>query len=312
MQSRIRNLLETAGFASTDLEQAPGFANAVWLTPDAVIRVNEGRFRDAFRYEASVLVHLKSTFPVPEVLAVGQQDGGGEFIILRRLPGRNLEEAWPTLTASVQDDVCRQLGRHIEELHSIPAAAWMRNPWVELALDQRQLQNAYHAPPADIDWMIEAARQTRPDLTQVLEQVGSMVRNGLSLFQQPDSVFVHADLHFRNVMVMDGQVTGLIDFEGARLAPRDTELDMLVRWLIGQRMKFGSQYDRVVPLIRNIYPALFAGDNLIQRMEIYELLWQLVQLQNWKPGATWMNDPGDHLQGVLSGRFGRDVATVLS
>lgn len=311
MQRKIRNLLESAGFTSIDLEQAPGFANAVWLTPDAVIRVNNGRFRNAFQHEAIVLDQLKSTIPVPEVLAVGVQDDGGEFIILRRLPGRNLEDAWPSLTAMEQDDVCRQLGRHVRTLHALPEASWMRNPWVELALDQRQLRNAYHAPPTVIDWMIEAAQQTRPDLTPVLNLVGAMVRNGLSLFQQTDSVFIQADLHFRNVMVMDGQVTGLIDFEGARLAPRDTELDMLVRWLLDSRKNAGSQFDQVVPIFREIYPDLFAGNDLIRRLEIFELLWQLVQLRHWIPGATWMIDPAEHIHGVLSGGFGKNVSAVL-
>lgn len=312
MEVLAATLLTQSGFASTGITKAPGFANSVWQTPQAVIRINEGRFPDAFRHEADILVRLRSSMPVPNVLAIGKRDPDGEFIILERLPGVNLQDAWPMLTSTPRRALCEDIGSMIRTLHATPLAEWASNPWVDHAMASKNAGNAYHAPVKEFGWLAESAVQTRPDLEPLINQVKQFITANLPLFDEEEPVFVHADLHFRNIMVHEGQISGLIDFEGAQPAPRSTELDMLVRWLIGQSENDAASYVDLIPGLRSTYSELFGDRHLVSKLEVYELLWHLVQLHHWQPGARWMNDPGEHIDAVLRGTFGEKVEVTLS
>lgn len=312
MEKLVSELLHQSGYSGSNIDKAPGFANNVWLTPEVVIRLNEGRFRNAFQHEAEVLSRLSAILPVPNVLAKGQHDQSGEFIILERLPGSNLQDAWPMLSEKQRRSFSESIGSMILTLHSMPVEDWMQNPWANDAFSTRNARDAYHAPVHEIDWIADSAAVTRPDLLHLVDEVRQFVNRRSHVFELEETCLIHADLHFRNVMVDGDQITGLIDFEGARPAPRSTELDMLFRWLIEENQKAPGEYNGLISGMMSTYPELFDDQELVSKLEIYELLWQLVQLHHWHPGARWMSDPARHIEAVLRGSFGQNVARLLA
>ena len=314
MTAEVHRILERLNLPTAGLESAPGFANSVWMTTDLVVRINDGRFRDAFKHEADVLAHLKTILPIPNVIAVEAQDSGGEVIVLERLPGTNLEDAWPAISSGARVSIVHQLGQLVRTLHSIPLKEWMRNPVFDEAITTGDARNAYHAPPHEIDMLTATALNARPGITELLTRTHVFVQSHLELFANDEDEFrfVHVDLHFRNVMVEGETITGIIDFEGARPAPVDVELDMLARWLRQRISSEPANYHRVIPDLRDAYPALFDVPNLVNRLEVYEILWQLVQIHHWHPGAKWMNDPAANLLHVLDGSFRTSIAAILA
>lgn len=312
MQSRreARDLLQRAGLPIDGLRAGDGIANDVWLTSSHVVRMNGGRFRDAFRFEAQVLRRLPTEIPHPVVVAHGSRDGG-EFLILERLPGTTVDEAWPSMSTASRRAVVRELAGVMRRLHTIKPATWMANPWVADAM-ARRYADAYHAPPSLFRELIDSARRVRPDASGLLERTRVFIARRSDAFAGDRDVPVHTDLHMRNVLVDGGRISGLVDFEGLRLAPADVELDMMlrsVRWALASPMARSMDYEMVPHWFNMDYPGLFAHPRLIERLEVYEALWHVVQL-HWR-SAGGRNDSVAALDVLLDGRFRKDVRRLL-
>lgn len=312
-QSRweARDLLRQLGLPAGDLGAGNGVANEVWLTRSHVVRLNSGRFRDAFAYEADVLRRLPAEIPHPVVVAHGVRDRAeGEYLVLERLPGVTLDVAWGALTTGQRHRLVTELAEITRRLHALPPAPWMANPWVADAMAGRYA-DAYHAPPALSDELIGSARHARPDAAAVLDRTHAFITERLDAFAGDRDVPVHTDLHFRNVLADGDRISGLIDFEGLRLASPDTELDMFLRDLRGDLGGMAVQrdwYGMVPRWFREAYPALFAHPRLIERLEVYEALWHLVQL-HWHPAGA--GDPVHGLERLLTGEFQSRTAALL-
>ncbi|MGI8403889.1 MAG: phosphotransferase family protein [Thermomicrobiales bacterium] len=311
-----RTLLRQYDLADAELTSAAGVANDVFLTPSVVIRLNEGRFRDAFAHEAHMLNSLPATVPHPAALAHGKRQNAGEYIILERVPGRTLDQVWPTLSPESRRRVTLDLARITQALHSIPLTPGMDNPWFTDALTVPIYADAYHAPISHYLPLIASAQSVCPDTATVLADIQGFIEDRLGAFaDEVAPVLVHADLHFRNVLAIDDRVTGVIDFEGCRPAAPDVELDMIIRFF-GAEQQFGStevnDYSGVIGWLREGYPGLFAHPRLVERIEVYEALWHLVQLHHWRPEYVSFRDPSDAFHDLLDGVFSSRVTTLLA
>lgn len=127
-----------------------------------------------------------------------------------------------------------------------------------------------------------------------------------------DEIVIHVgptllDVTFANVMWHDVHISALLDLESARPAPRDLELDTLLRFVreprffdwISQPDKWvGSDLPRFADDLADAYPALFAHPRLAARLAGYEALWQLVQLHHFPLGSGPF-DPWGRLLALL-------------
>jgi hypothetical protein len=99
----------------------------------------------------------------------------------------------------------------------------------------------------------------------------------------------------------------LLDFEAARPAPPDLELDALLRfareselydWPTAPIRLTRRDLAGFVDWLADAYPALFAHPRLGARLAICEALWQLVHLPHVSPGSG-DPDPWRHLRELL-------------
>jgi aminoglycoside phosphotransferase (APT) family kinase protein len=309
-----RDIFAAHGLDPGRLVPAAGFANRVLLSAKHVLRLNEGRFAGAFAFEAEVLERLPAGVPHPSVVGHGRRATGGEYLLLTRLAGRALAEELPGLPTSGQRALLRELGGLVAELHQVPVEPWMRSSWVAEALAGRW-ENAYHAPPRAFPELVVAARRARPDAAAVLDDLHGFLTErvtGASACFADDEreVFCHTDLHPGNVIVSGEAVTGLIDFEGSRVAVADTELDMLVRALRGIRTADVGPAGLLAAFASG-YPAITAHPRLVDRLLAYDALWHLVQCHHWRAGATWTQDPTVELRSVLDGSLAAEFTALL-
>lgn len=312
-------ILRRAGLGTGPLTRADGVANDVWLTPEHVVRLSSGRLRRSMRHEAGVLTRLPPTIPHAGVIAVGDRAGVGEFLVLDRLPGVSLGTAWPALTTARRRRLAAELAGHVQALHRLDVTDWPDNPWVADALAGRYA-DAYHAPPGLAPALVEAARSVRPDAAAVLDRVADFLAHRVDCFAGDEArpVLVHADLHVDNVMVAveesgpADRLTGLIDFEGSRVAAPDVELDMLLRSVRTAAARGVEDVERLPGWLLEGYPELVSHPRIVDRLEAYELLWHLVQLHHWRLGVRWMADPVTGLTGVLDGGFVREVTALIA
>ncbi|MEU6098221.1 aminoglycoside phosphotransferase family protein [Streptomyces sp. NPDC047079] len=73
--------------------------------------------------EARVLSHLwgQLPLPTPRLIATDEYVNGWRFVLMSRLPGRSVAEAWPMLTAAEQDRIVTESAQTLAALH---AMAW--------------------------------------------------------------------------------------------------------------------------------------------------------------------------------------------
>ncbi len=285
-----RQVLTELGVPSAPLTPAGGWSNAVWRTPTHVVRISSGRFVRSFAHEIATLQLLPTTVPHAKVCAYGQV-GPREWMIQERVPGETLFDAWPTLTPTSQRAAITQLGAILRALHDVPLPIGFANPWATAALlPGGQPQNAYHPPPTQYALLIEAVLRIPDGDPAMIHAAGAFIEARLPAFRGDTLVLVHDDMHFSNIIWADGAITALLDFEGAKVAPADQELDTFLRFAREpedyrgphQSQRLTTEAVRDVPqYLRAAYPVLFLHPRHNERLAVYEALWQLVQLLNF-------------------------------
>lgn len=90
---------------------------------------------------------------------------------------------------------------------------------------------------------------------------------------------------------------------------------MIIRFF-GAEQQVGStevnDYSGVIGWLREGYPGLFAHPRLIERLEVYEAIWHLVQVHHWRPEYVSLPDPGGAFSQLLDGAFREHVAPLLA
>src|SRR3954468_2902850 len=122
-----------------------GWVSRVWVGDEIVVRLSDGRFRDSFQHEATVITLLAGT-AVPHARLLGYGAGpDGPWYICARLPGRSLHAAWPAADGPTRHAMITSLGSALRALHQMPVPAGLRPPWLTDAL-AGQPRLAFHPP----------------------------------------------------------------------------------------------------------------------------------------------------------------------
>ena len=305
-----RGLLEAHGLPSRPLEATGGWSNRVWLAPGHVVRLSQGRFRDAFAHEARVLRLLPPDVPHAGVVAHGAV-GRREWLVLERVPGRPLGDVWKALSEGRRQSAIAQLGELLRALHNVRLPTGFDNPWLHDAFAPGgDLRDAYHAPPHLYRRLIDAAWRVPGVDRAMLEQVDAFIGSRLGAFGDEPTALVHSDVHFANLLWDGDRIGALLDFEGSRPAAPDLELDTLLRFcrepehypMIPGETSSLTAHDlaSVTQWLSGAYPALFAHPRLSERLAVYEALWHLTQLLHFPPGSG-PPDPWGHLLRSVEG-----------
>ena len=103
-------------------------------------------------------------------------------------------------------------------------------------------------------------------------------------------VLVHRDLWPGNILVRDGAVVAILDFELSVQAPADYELWLMERFCLypndyaeeGWEVFCTADFADYLPLLREHYPELFGAPHLRERLNLYHLLESLRSYVSWR------------------------------
>jgi hypothetical protein len=136
--------------------------------------------------------------------------------------------------------------------------------------------------------LIDAAVQKAEE---VEDAIWAHERNGL----------VHGDLHFENVLVMNGVIVSLLDFEWSRPAPKEVDIDVLARFCADPSVHVGGNYPvrkedykDVLRWVHDGYPELFDADNLADRLMLCALSFEVPWLLRMPPTGPLHTHPRQH------------------
>ncbi|WP_245558818.1 phosphotransferase family protein [Aestuariimicrobium kwangyangense] len=281
----LRRVLAAAGLPlEGHFVAKAGWVSQAWVGDEYVVRVSEGRFRDAYDHEAAVVGMLEGSH-VPHARHIAHGHGpDGPWYISERLPGRTLHDVWPSADQGTRRSMIESIGFALQALHRVPVPADLLPPWLRDALAGKPWP-AFHPPVVGAALQqVEAAPHRPGHDMRLLADVAAWIQERLALFLADEHVLVHGDLHGSNVMVDDGRVTGIVDFAEALSQPADAELDTLLRWCARAeefpptpllRGLDPSSLAEVPGWLRHAYPELFERDRLRERLDFYDMYMEL-------------------------------------
>lgn len=280
---RLATVGRLSGLRVDDATPLVSHSNDAWMIGSVVLRVCWRGDRDRLAREALLLTNLPDAIPHVEVIDYGEGEGL-TWMVTRRVEGEVLYDVWPDLRAAERRAAISEVAAALELLHRWPVASEVRSVFSEH--ENRQRTDAAEVvssflvplPVACLAPLVESAHAQRLISEPLADAVLSCVRtlepcDPFTTDEAP--VVVHGDVHLRNVLWHDGHVVALLDFEWARLGPRDLELECFVRY---HNTDSGDQ----IQWLRAAYPRLFAHASLVDRVRLYEIACLVRQLHVWQ------------------------------
>ena len=288
MENLVTTICAKEGLTGREIHAlSGGQVNQVYLIDDEyVLRI--GAREDALQRltrETELLRSLANKIPVPKILAFGQQDGS-VYQIQQFLPGQKLISVWKDLSPHVQEKLAAELAAYLKTLHSMPLSSsgfasqdskqcgtWLEliSGWFQRTLGEIEQLKIQMAPG-----FIELALNYFDENSQVLE--GSV------------PALIHGDLTMVNILVDQGKISAILDFEYSMQVPIDYELWVMEAFCLypndwAEEMDefyCTADFASFIPLLHKHYPELFEIPHLRTRVNIYQLESALSSYLAWR------------------------------
>ena len=215
------HILQRHGADFSEARRAGGWSNATWLAGGLALRIAVEVGTHHLRREAGLAGLLPPAVGYPQVVASGVTDGY-EWLLAKKIAGRNLSELWPTLDWDARIGAIRQLWAKAESVHRVNvvaarAVARSSSPFYshskeEAAASLTRLEQAG----------VLAGRRQVTVLGDALDRFWAAI-------PAARAVLNHGDLCTENALWDDGQVVALLDFEYAMCAPVELDLNELIK-----------------------------------------------------------------------------------
>jgi aminoglycoside phosphotransferase (APT) family kinase protein len=271
-------------------------SNDTWFLPgETVLQVCYRGDVDRLVREAELLAVLPGSVPGPAVLDYGH-DRLMSWIIVKRVHAGSLWYAWDSEPAAVLRSYISQLAQIMRSLHSWqpPAAVLARYAAAECPeaeTDPVAIAASTLTPlsVSQLGRLIEHARTQLFADQDVLDTIAARLAEvtGHITISRDADVTLHGDCTPANVLVRDGQVVALLDFEWSRRGPRDIEatLPAFSAWADGPPM---------LPWLAEFYPELFDVPGFGQRQWFYRAGFALRGIIHWPAFAPEPELPKNH------------------
>jgi len=286
--ARARRALAEAGLDfQVPLQSASSVTNEVWLTDDYAIRVNR-RPNQRLRREAFLGPLLPPEVGYPRIIGYGGALGA-DWLIAERVPGGVLSRAWPAMSPIERRSAVRQIANILRHLHKVPCPADL--PEIDAA-PQLLGEHEFNAVVPLVAALDEVATFAQVD-KKLIAEAHDLVLDTSSVIEPFDRrTLVHGDLHFENVLWDGHVVTALLDFEWARAAPADLDLDVFLRFCAFPYLHVAEDYEKAtlaedyvdVPYwLAEGYPELFSFPNQFDRVRLYCIAYDVRELLLYPP-----------------------------
>jgi aminoglycoside phosphotransferase (APT) family kinase protein len=201
-----------------------GWTNAVWITDELVLRLSTKKELKNLLYEAKLSSFFPSEVGYPRVVETGTV-GGYAWTLAKKLPGISLADAWDDLHCEERVIALQGLWARAQAVHSVPCED------IATIVSKRAWFNSNNPEEAEVS----LTRLMKENILTKAETIS--LQNALTHFWEvlPSAPYVlcHGDLTLDNAMWYEGQVTALLDFEFAVMAPVHLDLNHLIKKVFG-------------------------------------------------------------------------------
>lgn len=154
--------------------------------------------------------------PSPTVFNASTTSDGQGHISMEYIQGQPLDKLWPDMSVDQKKHITRQLREIVEKMRSVAPPPNFIGACDGTEIRDTRLYFTYHSPPCRDE---EAFNEFL--LSALHENVPPLVRTALSrrLRTNHRVVLSHCDLTPRNILVQDGEIKGLVDWEDSGWYP---------------------------------------------------------------------------------------------
>ncbi|GAP91906.2 putative phosphotransferase enzyme family protein [Rosellinia necatrix] len=195
--------------------------------------------------EAAALrfVRAHTTIPVPAVV-----DSAWDRVTMEYVEGRTLQQAWPVLTAAERAGILAELGGYIAQMRALRGTTTLgrlNGQGVVVPSIMTRSGGPFGSLAEMHDWLVRPPKRLEAQSMywhQITTQLGA----------DYPIVFTHGDIASRNIIVRDGRIVALLDWELAGWYPEYWEYVFALRGLdnldwdtLGQHIPslFAKRYD---------------------------------------------------------------------
>ncbi|KAJ4267578.1 hypothetical protein NW762_003687 [Fusarium torreyae] len=157
-----------------------------------------------------------TTIPVPNIVEAWGEENGRYFIITKRVPGEPLSAAWGSMSSTAKDRVAKQVAEYLlqlRQLHSPRLQSLEGKPIYSAFL----FSSDFGVPHGPFDSDDELWEEMAKSLEGVPQKARQRMRERMPC--ATPYTFTHGDLTTVNIMVEDGNLTGIIDWEDSGYYP---------------------------------------------------------------------------------------------
>ena len=269
----LTEAVRRAGFDPSGVERiVVGQAHevyAVTAATDEELIVRMAHRRDPkFASEAAAIARVRDAgIPAPEVLLLWtpeREDAPTAVLVERRLPGEMLRDLWRREPSTRCAD---ELGGLLARIHDIPV-----DGFGNLSPTLQGTHRSYSEWFIDL-WVSDhlpsalAAVEDNLSATAAVREAERQIVSARHVLDDAESRLAHGDLSPTNVLVSDGRVSGIVDWEAVKGAPRSNDVawwstfvpDAIVDALLGGYQRHAGSIDELVELVRLSRLRILAG-----------------------------------------------------
>lgn len=263
-----------------------GQINSVYLLNDSLIlRLAHGEAnRNRLANETRLLQSLKGVTPIPQVVAAGQIESTG-YQIQHLVPGIPLHQAWSRLATRNKESIAIQLAGFMHDLHTLTGAGFgpvglpphHGSSWA-VYLENKILRSS-------------ARLRLMPAVfpSSILDMVEQRLEEDRDVLEAATPVLVHRDLWPGNILVYEGQISAILDFEFTTWAPCDYELLLIEQFCLypndyaeeGHEIYACADFADFFYLLKKHALDLFSVPHLRKRLDLYHLEYSLSAYLHW-------------------------------
>jgi aminoglycoside phosphotransferase (APT) family kinase protein len=298
MDDIVRAIAQREGLEVRTIQPLSGgqINRVLLINGDQVMRIASGPATERLQWEAKVLQSVATDVPVPRLDAWGRY-GDSVYQIQQHVQGQRLHHVWGQLRTDEQEQIVADLACALRALHqrTFPsfgypyAKAGLYGSWLAFSEDE-------------LSAMLAELRALRvPIPPEILRPAVDYFERHKQVLLDSTPVLVHGDFWPGNILVQDGRVAAILDFEFAIQAPRDYELWMIEQFCLypndwaedGYEVYCTVDFVGFFALLRAHYPELFSIRDLRLRLNLHHLLSSLRGYLTWARG-----DPATRAHGM--------------
>ncbi|KAL2814414.1 kinase-like protein [Aspergillus granulosus] len=186
-----------------------------WAIGSAVILKERPDLYPRNEVKNTEFVRQHTTIPVPKVLREWVDDSSRYFVLTERISGETLQDAWSALSGSQKENIATQVADCIHQLRRF----------------QSPVMKSVDDGPLYSGWLFLNGSETPHGPIKSDKEMGESLISSLHIPETASSRFMrrlptctpytltHGDLNIQNIVVKDGELAGILDWEYAGYFP---------------------------------------------------------------------------------------------